>query len=441
MPSVVAEYRKVLSLLDECPIRQNQSESFDNVQYAIKRFGFDIDPKKVIVVSGSNGKGSVCATLEALIKETGARVGTVISPHLIEPTERIRINGRDVSRSMFCDAYKAVTDEFSETELSYIEVMTLMAVWVFFSGKSSAPVDWAIFEVSVGGLWDVANAIPHKNCVISRLGSDHEHLLGKSLQDIAKHKYGIVSRYARVVNLSPPKKLQPLISAIKEKTKSKWESIEDVDFEVIYRKREVNFSVISPWGQSEINLPGRRGVENTMLALKMFEVLGFDPSQYLGALKKINWSCRMQRFEVEDCPCPCPLFLSGDHNLQGIESLIELLDYYPRKKLHVLVSLSAGRDVDEILKPLFSIPGAVVYLTRSPYKGMTLTAYKKWNKKAAGAWANPGLALDKIKRKASKEDMIVVTGSLYLVGKIKEIVTTKTGKKTRPTAPRLELLR
>jgi dihydrofolate synthase/folylpolyglutamate synthase len=145
--TLAVEFKKVIWDLENRLKRKNPSESFDKVQYALTKLNLKIDPSKVILVSGNNGKGSVCATLESLLRHAGQRVGLYISPHLVSLTERIRINGREVSRSVFCQAHRELEKIFEEENFDFYEYMTLLAVWIFFSGKHGETVDYAIFSL------------------------------------------------------------------------------------------------------------------------------------------------------------------------------------------------------------------------------------------------------------------------------------------------------
>ena len=121
----------------------------------------------------------------------------------------------------------------------------------------------------------------------------------------------------------------------------------------------------------------------------------------------------------------CPIYLSGDHNPPGIQSLIDLLPHYPRRHLYLLVGMGRDKNLDGILRPLFALENASVFLTQSPFQGRALTAepggYGDWLARAKGASASPEIALAKIRDLATAEDLIVVTGSLYLVGFFKNL--------------------
>jgi dihydrofolate synthase/folylpolyglutamate synthase len=154
-----------------------------------------------------------------------------------------------------------------------------------------------------------------------------------------------------------------------------------------------------------------------MLALTTFKALGHDPAKHLKALAAIRWPGRMEFFGRTKKNIP--IFLSGDHNPAGVDSLLELLPDYRRNKLHIVVGLAKDKDRDEILQKLFNIENSAVYLTETTFKKTQLGDYGPWLKKAAGKAADPSQAISLAAQNAMPDDIILVTGSLYLVGKVK----------------------
>ncbi|MEQ1877566.1 MAG: hypothetical protein ABL958_13055 [Bdellovibrionia bacterium] len=379
---------------------------------------FKNHPEKIIIVAGTNGKGSVCATLETLLTAAGERVGLYTSPHLIEMTERFRIGGRDIDEALFCDTFEAVEEDVSYMGLTHFEMLTVMAAHIFASGKFTLPVDRIILEVGMGGLWDATNAIPHGACVITKLGIDHRYFLGKTLPEIAANKFAVVptsteiGRSALVVHTKLPKEVSALAEEIKKKTASRWIEAETGKLNASPGPK---YEISTKWGSAEIALAGERGLENTMTALTMFEQLGYDPAQFLGALKNVRWPGRMELA----AETPVPIYLSGDHNEQGAQSLLELLPNYPRKHLHVLAGIGSDKDFEKMLSLFESIPESSLYLTETPFKGRKIGEYGEWTKRAKGAWADPAQAFSEVLARARPGDAVLVTGSLYLVGAIR----------------------
>ncbi len=379
-------------------------------------------PKNTIVVAGTNGKGSVCASLEALLRSAGMSVGLYTSPHLIQTTERIRINGKDISEEEFCCVYQNVSEKTNDLKLTHFEMLTLMAAWCFFADRS--PVDWAIFEVGLGGLWDATNAIPHETSIITTLGYDHQNLLGNTLQEIAINKFGIISDQNTVIHSPLPPELSNLAAQVQLKTRSRW--IPCTSYKT-HTKSGTNpqFILETQWGSIPLALPGARAALNSSTALTAFSALGFSPENHLKALSPsglIHWPGRMEKITLKNSPCP--VYLSGDHNPDGVKSLLELLPYYSRKTLHILVGIGKDKDHNGILELLNQIPNSQLYLTETPFRGRKLEEYGSWVNQVRIAERDPQEALLRVLSYAHPEDLVLVTGSLYLVGHLRSISST-----------------
>jgi dihydrofolate synthase/folylpolyglutamate synthase len=333
---------------------------------------------------------------------------------LIEPTERIRICGRDITKADFVTAYEIVAKKTSDLKLSHFEMLTLMAMQAFHS-DSEGPLDWIILEVGLGGTWDATNAVDHETSVITALGMDHENLLGSTLTEIAKNKFGIITQNTkRVIHAPFPKEVLPLKQA-------SWKEAPSFDLSTQFREKEQEpvFMLHSKWGTAQLALPGRRGAENSVLAMSVFESLGFNPSEHLQALVLTRWPGRMERLPTSEGRAR--IYLSGDHNPHGVQSLLKLLDAYSRKHLHILVGVGRDKDCDGILEPLFQLKDASIYLTETPFRGRSLNDYGKWLRLAQGAWEDPREAYCRVLERAKSDEMVLVTGSLYLVGLVKSL--------------------
>jgi dihydrofolate synthase/folylpolyglutamate synthase len=399
------------------------------MRQGLERISFDlsIDPKKVIVIAGTNGKGSVCAVLEALLLGANQRVGLYTSPHLVEITERIRINGNSITPELFCKAYQAILKTTSDLALTHFEVLTLMAAWLFFSGIQIPPVHYAIFEVGLGGTWDATNAIPHHYCGITSISYDHQNLLGRTLQEIASNKFGIIQKNAIVVHAPLSDEIKPLANQVCQNTQSRWVPSIPFQMEVSQSKDSTDgepiFSILTHWGSSRMALPGHRGGENASVALTLFHELGFDAKAHIQQLQFVKWPGRMEKIKLKtSCKnglqIPCPIYLSGDHNPDGIRSLLQLLPFYRRNHLFILVGVCKDKDLNAILAPLFSLEKTSVFLTETPFRGLGLPTYGSWLEKAKGFQADPILAFHQMVSLAKPGDMALISGSLYLVGRI-----------------------
>jgi dihydrofolate synthase/folylpolyglutamate synthase len=425
----LVSYEEALADLERRGIMPLRAPTLENTKLALERFclQYPKDLRRVILIAGTNGKGSTAKTLETLLLSCGRSVGLYTSPHLESYCERIALGGEAISETLFELAWRKVRDATVDLPLSHFEMLTVMAAWVFFSGQAQTPVDDAVFEVGLGGLWDATNAIPHGTSVICRLGFDHQEILGSTLEEISANKFGIVTAETQVVVHLP---LPPEAETIKKKVQAQLhfqaqagaESPSNVRwFEstpwqmAVDRKRHLPlFYLESQWGRAQIALPGARGAENTNLALNVFAALGHDPAPSLQVLQQVNWPARMQKLDVPGTSCP--VFLSGDHNEQGIDSLIDLLRYYDRDHLRLVIGVGVKKNLDQMLARLTGLERARFWLTRADFQGRTRSQYGAWLDRAEGFFEEPLDALMAACKDAAPTDLVLITGSLYLSG-------------------------
>ncbi|WP_036824761.1 bifunctional tetrahydrofolate synthase/dihydrofolate synthase, partial [Photobacterium sanctipauli] len=159
----------------------------DRAQAVAEKAALTKPAKKVITVAGTNGKGSTCAILEAILLEAGYKVGVYSSPHLVRYNERVRINGQELADSFHSEAFAAVEQYRGDVSLSLFEFGTLAALQLF----KSLQVDVAILEVGLGGRLDATNIADHDVSVITSLAVDHVDWLGDDINVIGYEKAGI----------------------------------------------------------------------------------------------------------------------------------------------------------------------------------------------------------------------------------------------------------
>ena len=389
------QYNEVIQYLEGLTIMPKTMPGLEKIRSAVtSRSWFSkIDPQKVITIAGTNGKGTTAAALEALLIAADKKVGLYTSPHLISTTERIRVNGADISEAAFtqlCLTNKLTIEKYT---LSHFESLTLMAADHFFTQN----LDYIILEVGLGGMFDATNVFPNYYSVITKMGLDHENILGNNLMDIARNKFGIIKPKSIVIHHKFDSQISDLVKETQRKTHSTW------------------IQGYLPEKTFDTNLIGPRAQENISTAVTVFETLGFDFEKHKEALKKINWPGRMQ--PVNWPGLEKPIYLSGDHNPQGIESLIEILNNYKYENLHLIIGIGVDKSSDKMLRRILSIPRLKLYLTETPFKGRRVEDYPEFAMKAAAmSDRNVFNILNAIKPQSN--DMTVVTGSLYLVGSV-----------------------
>jgi dihydrofolate synthase / folylpolyglutamate synthase len=419
------EFEKTVQKLESLQIMPKTMPGLEKINSALNLCDWknEIDPQKIIVVAGTNGKGSTCAALEKLLVSAGQNVGLYTSPHLISTNERIRVNGIDISPEDFVAVFCETQDIIAKCELSHFEALTLMMGHYFFSKKWNLNLDFVILEVGLGGLYDATNAFPHKFNVITKLGLDHVNILGHTLPEIAKNKFGIVGKKSIIVHQKLASELHELKHEVQRETNSNWIEVPAAQYEIKTKNNEAHYFMKYEGEKFAINLPGKRGAENVMTAITAFEVLGFNPLEYLSCLREIRWAGRMQKVLLKKFNY-C-VYLSGDHNEQGMESLVEILNDLNYSTLHLVLGIGVDKDADAMFREINKLKRPFkLYLTETPFKGRTIEQYpQNMLKQAEQQDANVENILLNISRTASSEDICVVSGSLYLVGEIYKLIS------------------
>jgi len=407
-------YKEVIQELEALSIMPKTMPGLEKLKKALshKSWFQDLNPQKIIIVAGTNGKGTTCAALESLLVSAGKSVGLFTSPHLVSTTERIRLNSFDISEVHFVSLYLENKNLITKYELTHFESLTLMAADYFFAKNN---LDYVIFEVGLGGTFDATNVFPNDYSVITALGVDHQNILGNTLVEIAKNKFGIIKNKSVVVHHQMPSEVDSEFKRVIQQTQSQAFNSYSGEACSDHSHHELVWSIQSTFGSFPINIPGQRACDNIMTALTLFEKMGFDPKAHLKALNTIRWHGRMEKINWPNLKCP--VYLSGDHNVQGVLSLIDLLTHYRWKTLHIIVGVGVDKDADEILNELFNIKNAKIYLTQTPFKGRVLNQYsEKHRNQSAGQNDDPIALLNQLE--TTSQDMVLVTGSLYLVGRV-----------------------
>lgn len=400
-----------ISSLRDSPAR---AESFERAKRAIEqsRFSFPEGGRGVFLVAGTNGKGTVCKTLEALLAASGATVGLFTSPHLMSACERIRSGGKDVSKEEFVEAYRLVEARATEYGLSHFEILTLMMCEVFFRGRVRPRVDFAVIEVGVGGRLDPTRVIPHAMSVVSRIGLDHVEILGDTLGAIAREKFAIVDPGNLVVHAPLPDR--EAREAAREACLRARSVVCAEAFPYRVEGEDPKWIVQTPWGEAKLAMPGRRAVENVSLALHVADAYGIEVD--LRALENSHWPGRMEELSVSGHR----VFLSGDHNLQGAESLAEILAHYSYDSLWLVVGIGKNKDRGAMLEAFARLPRSRLVLTSTPFRGAPVSSYgESWLSRSEFAIDEPRAALKWVLRQAKPSDLVIVTGSLYMVGDLR----------------------
>ncbi|HVN05206.1 MAG TPA: folylpolyglutamate synthase/dihydrofolate synthase family protein [Bryobacteraceae bacterium] len=370
---------------------------------------------RLVHVAGTNGKGSTSAMIESGLRAAGYRTGLFTSPHLIEPTERIQINGAPVSAVQFAAAFDqlhACAEELLQREAidlhpTYFECVTAMALLLF----RECGVEFAVLEVGLGGRLDATNVVVPKLCVITPVDFDHEAFLGKSLESIAAEKAGILKSGVPAVFAPQRPQAAAVLDARAAEvrasvTHSSTVSIADVALD----RRGAGFT----WNGLPVRcpLPGEHQVENARTAIAALTALGVPPPEIVQGIAAAVWPGRLER--VAEHP---EIVLDGAHNPASARALAAYLErFYDPRRVCLIYGAMRDKAVAEMAAILF--PRAYRVIVTAPAQARALRpesirdlADHERIETAADIRAALALAAT-----GPLEDSIFVTGSLFLVG-------------------------
>ncbi|OFV93345.1 MAG: hypothetical protein A3F68_07375 [Acidobacteria bacterium RIFCSPLOWO2_12_FULL_54_10] len=433
-----AAARYLISLGNE--VRASASDSLhaaklglENITVLLDDMGRPQDAWPSVLIAGTNGKGSVAAMLEAILRASGLRTGLYTSPHLVEITERIRLDGCTISPHDFADLFNELHSRIESLlaagrlrfHPTYFECLTAMAMQYFKQQKCGI----VVLEVGMGGRLDATNTATPRVAVITQIDLDHERFLGNTIAAIAAEKAGIIKTGAVVVSTaSHPDAARVIRKTAGEKNArliEAWRAYttEDVTSEDgCYR-----FRVSGPGGFSlpvVLALRGRHQVENSLAAIAASRELaaaGFPVSEasVQQGLSEVSWPGRLER--IGKSPA---VYLDGAHNPDGARALARFLEQeFAGRRILLVYGAMRDKAISEITEILFP-RAACVILTQpnqpratSPATLHELCSHLNPN---ISIEANPQKALAAAIAKSSPQDVVIVTGSLFLIGDIKQ---------------------
>ncbi len=292
--------------------------------------------QRLIHVAGTNGKGSVCAMLDALSRAGHHRTGLFTSPHLVSFTERIRVEGRPIPEEEAARRLEVIRRHVTpwDPHPTFFEITTALALWWF----RDAGAQVLVMETGMGGRLDATNALTPAVSVLTPIGLDHTQWLGDSLEKIAEEKAGIIKPGVPVV--SAPQ--EPAARAVIER---------------VAAERHAPLTIVdAPWDGS-LSLAGRHQRWNAALALAAMDAAGLvAPPE---ALARVEWPGRFQRLGWDG-----RLVLDGAHNPHGAQSLRETWrEIFGEEKATIIFGAVAGKNHHETLVQLRPLARRFVFVT------------------------------------------------------------------------------
>ena len=382
----------------------------DRVQAVAQKANLTKPAPTVITVAGTNGKGSTCAIMEAILLDAGYRVGVYSSPHLIRYNERVRINGLELSDEKHAQSFSFIEEQRGEISLSLFEFGTLAALRLFQTEK----VDVVLLEVGLGGRLDATNVVDHDVSVITSLAIDHVDWLGDDINVIGYEKAGIY-RSGKPAICGQPK--PPATVAA---------HADDIGAQLHQVGIQFSYELVSDttwnWrsGRFELtqlpvpSLP----LPNAATALMALGCAELDLSDVniVSGLKNVTLAGRMQK--ISDAPT---IILDVAHNPHSAQYLADQLQQrYAQRTIHMVVGMLHDKDVESTLKQLQPISSAWYPASLSGPRAAKAEELCRHLEQYVGQFTNPVSAFEAAMAQAKENDVIVVVGSFHTVGEVLE---------------------
>ena len=430
------ESQKFLDSVNNLP-REEYSVSNKHASVYLKRLQLLLDlmgnPEKQIAhyihVTGTSGKGSVTSFMQSILSCSGKKTGAIFSPHPTRITERWKIGNKEMTQVEFSHLTSALKPKLNnyakKSPFDYISVyeMTEALGLAHFAQKK---VDWVVSEVGCGGRHDSSNIIPRKDiAVITNIGLDHVGIIGNSKAEIAYEKAGIIKPGCSVFTSETDPKILKIIKKESDKQKCSLYIFNKPKYKILkFDETSTRFE----YGNDiyELNTIGVHQIKNAILCIEIARKLNININHIKRGLKT---ACQPLRLEVVDKK---PLtILDGAHNNDKIRTTVAAIQELKKLKkyrhLHLVVGFSADKSVQDMLAQLLQLKPKSVTATRQSSSSRKVADPKSittfFQKKLKGVKTNIFLdsndAFESAKSHAKKNDLILVTGSIFLSGEIR----------------------
>lgn len=409
----------------------------EHTRELLSRLGNPQEGIKIIHVAGTNGKGSVCAYLNAMLLAGGKKTGLFTSPHLVRINERFQINGEDVSDEQFLNAFLKVEKAAKEYEAegeghpSYFETLFLMGMLIF----KEAGVEYLVMETGLGGRLDATNVVEKPlACIITSISRDHTEYLGDTLEAIAGEKAGIIKAGVPVIyDASQPGPASVIAAKAKEVGSPAW-PMEPSFYEMKTQSREgITFTFAYSGGEkAELAIPyvAKYQMMNASLAFYTMHILqdvhDIPKNVLAEGLSKIKWPCRMEMAAPG-------VIIDGAHNEDGIAQFVSTAGYFAKEnEITILFTAVADKHYHEMIGEICEgiHPSHVVATQIDGSRVVPAEVLAEDFRKAGctDVCAEPeiGAAYEKALGKKGS-GMLFCVGSLYLAGELKAYLAKRNG--------------
>jgi dihydrofolate synthase / folylpolyglutamate synthase len=421
--------------LSNAPGARVQKFGLDNIRILSAQLGNPHLSVPCVHVAGTNGKGSTCAMIESILRKAGLRTGLYTSPHLERINERIRINGDEIADDAFAVAWTRVHAAIESLIASgalashptFFECVTAIAFLAFADSK----VDFAVYEVGLGGRLDSTNIVQPEVAVITPIDFDHENFLGHSIEEIAGEKAGIIKPHACVVSAAQRPEAMGVIQRRAQEANAQLVEVDKVwNIQEIATPKNGRYRAIasSTFFNTELevapSLAGKFQIQNALTAAAAAQLVsgrGFRATNRAiqKGIAETRWPGRLER--ISDRPL---IYLDGAHNPAAARELRKFCDENLAGR-RILLVYGAMRDkaVDEVAGLLFPMTECVIFTQPRQSRAISAPLLAEMTGALARnvlVVADPAKALERTISMAAPDDVIFATGSLFLVGDLRQ---------------------
>ena len=386
------------------------------IKRLLKKLGNPQNQVKTIHITGTNGKGSTSYYLSNLLKKAGQKTGLFVSPYVYRFNERIQVDNQDISdqdlivvANIVQKAYEELQEEDSAFSLVTFEYEVALA-FVYFAQKKC---DYAVIEVGIGGEHDKTNVIMPEASIITTIGLDHEQIIGPTIQDIAREKSGVIKHNRPVILGNIPKNVLPILE---QKAK-----IEDAPIYLLGKDFNVSIDQKIHYidSQYKLNFVLRAQVEayDIAVAFKTFSLLNLKLSDE-DIENAIDQTIIPGRYHIlEQKPL---VILDGAHNIQAMTNLLNTVHQLAQKRgghVHALITMMKDKDLEQVFS-LFNKDDDVLLTTLSYARTAKKNDFPIDVERRYNYDRDYRSGFTKLKNKMADNDVLLVTGSFYLVSAI-----------------------
>lgn len=390
----------------------------DRVVRLLEHLGNPEKHFRTIHVVGTNGKGSTSAFLSSILLQAGHHVAQFSSPHLVRFTERFRINGTEYCPAKLAGRLNIVL-EAAPPEATFFEITTALAAYIFCEEQ----VEVAVIEAGMGGISDATAAFAGIMTIITPVSLDHTDYLGATIEAIAREKAGIITAGTPVICAQQPEAVRAVVedrchslgcslNLLGKDFRAEWHHNGTLDYH----------GMRTALMQLKSGIAGRYQAENAAVALAAAETLAavginIASPALINGIAGAYWPGRM-----ELVPGTPPMLLDGAHNPAGALALAQALGEYPRTRLLLVTGVCNDKDFARIYAPLLPLVDTVYTVTPAVERAMSaaeLAQFFSSQGLAALSCGSVTAGVIKARSEAREGDLMLVCGSLFVVGEVK----------------------